>query len=147
MSTGITPTTDAAAVKAAWKEFIVPAAAPYYKDPLVLVEGNGSTVVDAEGHEYLDFFCGILTNMLGYDVPEVRAAVQRQLDTGVVHTSTLYLIRNQVELAEKLARLSGIENAKVLLENGVGVGRGIGLSSGQAEATGAAVGRVLPCAG
>ena len=33
--------------------------------------------------------------------------------TGVVHTSTLYLIRQQVELAEKVARLSGIPDARV----------------------------------
>jgi 4-aminobutyrate aminotransferase len=89
----------------------------YYDQPLELTSGSGSRVTDAGGRSYLDFFCGILTNMLGYDVPEVREAVQRQLDTGVVHTSTLYLIRNQVELAEKLAGLSGIENAKVFFTN------------------------------
>jgi len=89
----------------------------YYSEPLELTSGSGSRVTDASGRTYLDFFCGILTNMLGYDVPEVREAVQRQLDTGLVHTSTLYLIRNQVELAEKLARLSGIENAKVFFTN------------------------------
>ncbi len=89
----------------------------YYDEPLELVSGSGSRVTDATGHTYLDFFCGILTNMLGYDVPEVREAVQRQLDTGIVHTSTLYLIRRQVELAEKLAQLSGIENAKVFFTN------------------------------
>lgn len=89
----------------------------YYDEPLELVSGSGSRVTDAEGRTYLDFFCGILTNMLGYDVPEVREAVERQLATGIVHTSTLYLIRSQVELAEKLARLSGIENAKVFFTN------------------------------
>jgi 4-aminobutyrate aminotransferase len=89
----------------------------YYDEPLELVSGSGSRVTDATGRTYLDFFCGILTNMLGYDVPEVREAIQRQIGTGVVHTSTLYLIRNQVELAEKLARLSGIDNAKVFFAN------------------------------
>jgi 4-aminobutyrate aminotransferase len=89
----------------------------YYEHPLELVNGSGSRVTDADGHTYLDFFCGILTNMLGYDVPEVREAVERQLATGVVHTSTLYLIRRQIELAEKLARLSGIEDAKVFFTN------------------------------
>ncbi len=34
-----------------------------------------------------------------------------------MHTSTLYLIRSQVELAEKIARLSGIQNAKVFFTN------------------------------
>jgi 4-aminobutyrate aminotransferase len=89
----------------------------YYEQPLELVSGSGSRVTDANGHTYLDFFCGILTNMLGYDVPEVREAVQRQLSTGIVHTSTLYLIRSQIELAEKLARLSGIPEAKVFFTN------------------------------
>ena len=89
----------------------------YYDEPLEIVSGKGSRVTDASGRSYLDFFCGILTNMLGYDVPEVREAVERQLATGVAHTSTLYLIRHQVELAEKIARLSGIENAKVFFTN------------------------------
>ena len=89
----------------------------YYQEPLEIVSGKGSRVTDASGRSYLDFFGGILTNMLGYDVPEVREAVERQLATGIVHTSTLYLIRQQVELAEKIARLSGIENAKVFFTN------------------------------
>ena len=89
----------------------------YYDEPLEIVSGKGSRVTDASGRSYLDFFCGILTNMLGYDVPEVREAVERQLATGIAHTSTLYLIRNQIELAEKIARLSGIENAKVFFTN------------------------------
>ncbi len=55
--------------------------------------------------------------MLGYDVAEVREAVERQIATGVVHTSTLYLIRSQVELAEKIAKLSKIPDAKVFFTN------------------------------
>ena len=89
----------------------------YYDHPLEITSGKGCRVTDAEGRSYLDFFGGILTNMLGYDIPEVREAVERQLATGVVHTSTLYLIRQQVELAEKVARLSGIPDAKVFLVN------------------------------
>lgn len=84
-----------------------------YTEPIEIVGGKGSRVTDAEGNGYLDFFTGILTNMLGYDLPEVREAVERQLATGVVHTSTAYLLRGQVELAEKIARLSGIPDAKV----------------------------------
>ncbi len=89
----------------------------YYNEPIEIVSGLGCRVTDGEGRTYLDFFAGILTNMLGYDVPEVREAVQRQIATGVVHTSTLYLIRNQVELAEKIIKLSGIANAKVFFTN------------------------------
>ena len=85
----------------------------YYDQPLEIVSGSGRRVTGGDGREYLDFFAGILTNMLGYGVPEVRAAVDEVLDRGVVHTSTLYLIRDQVELAERIARLSGIPDAKV----------------------------------
>src|SRR5213596_4055035 len=81
----------------------------YYEHPLELVRGSGSRVTDASGRTYLDFFCGILTNMLGYDVPEVREAVERQLATGVVHTSTLYLIRSQIHRPEMLCLLSAID--------------------------------------
>ncbi|MGC5016087.1 aspartate aminotransferase family protein [Streptosporangium sp. DT93] len=89
----------------------------YYDEPIEIVSGKGNRVVDASGKSYLDFFAGILTNMIGYDVPEVREAVERQLATGVVHTSTLYLMRGQIELAEKIARLSGIPDAKVFFTN------------------------------
>src|SRR5579863_10589390 len=89
----------------------------YYDHPIEIASGKGCRVTDAEGRSYLDFFAGILTNMLGYDVPEVREAVERQIATGVVHTSTLYLIRNQIELAEKIVKLSGIANAKVFFTN------------------------------
>ncbi|MFI6601376.1 aspartate aminotransferase family protein [Nonomuraea sp. NPDC050536] len=88
-----------------------------YNEPIEIVSGKGNRVVDADGKSYLDFFAGILTNMIGYDVPEVREAVERQLATGVVHTSTVYLLRGQIELAEKIARLSGIPNAKVFFTN------------------------------
>jgi 4-aminobutyrate aminotransferase len=89
----------------------------YYDEPIEIVAGKGCRVTDARGRTYLDFFGGVLTNMLGYDVAEVREAVERQLRTGVVHTSTLYVIRQQVELAEKIARLSGIPDARVFFTN------------------------------
>jgi 4-aminobutyrate aminotransferase len=89
----------------------------YYDRPIEIVSGRGNRVTDAEGSTYLDFFAGILTNMIGYDVAEVREAVERQLSTGVVHTSTVYLLRGQVELAEKITKLSGIKDAKVFFTN------------------------------
>jgi 4-aminobutyrate aminotransferase len=90
---------------------------PLYAEPIEIVSGKGARVTDAAGRTYLDFFGGVLTTMVGYDVAEVREAVERQLATGVAHTSTLYLIRNQVVLAEKIARVSGIPAAKVFLAN------------------------------
>ncbi|MDO3687304.1 aspartate aminotransferase family protein [Micromonospora sp. C28ISP2-4] len=89
----------------------------YYAEPLELVAGSGRRVTDAAGRTYLDFFGGVLTTMIGHDIPEIREAVERQLRSGLVHTSTLYLIRRQVELAEKIARLSGIPDARVFFTN------------------------------
>ena len=88
----------------------------YYTDPIALVDGEGRRVVDAEGNDYLDFFGGILTTMTGYRVPEVIAAIKAQADR-MLHTSTLYLIESQIELAEKIADLSGIPDAKVFFTN------------------------------
>jgi len=88
-----------------------------YDQPIEICSGRGRRVTDAEGRSYLDFFGGILTNSIGYDVAEISDAVRRQVDSGIVHTSTLYLIRSQVELAEKIARLSGIPDAKVFFCN------------------------------
>jgi 4-aminobutyrate aminotransferase len=85
----------------------------YYDEPIEIVSGSGRHVTDASGRTYLDFFAGILTNAVGYDIAEISDAIRRQVDTGVLHTSTLYLIRNQVKLAERIARLSGIPDAKV----------------------------------
>ncbi|CRK55933.1 putative aminotransferase [Alloactinosynnema sp. L-07] len=89
----------------------------YYADPIELVSAEGRHVTDADGKTYLDFFAGILTNAIGYDIAEISDAIRRQLDSGVLHTSTLYLIRGQVELAEKIAKLSGIPDAKVFFTN------------------------------
>ena len=88
----------------------------YYSEPIAIVDGEGRRVVDAEGNEYLDFFGGILTTMSGYKVPEVVAAIKGQADK-MLHTSTLYLIESQIELAEKIADLSGIPDAKVFFTN------------------------------
>lgn len=89
----------------------------YYDEPIEIVSGDGRYVTDAQGERYLDFFAGILTNMLGYQIPEVNEAIKAQIDSGVVHTSTLYLIRKQVELAEQIASLSNIPDAKVFFVN------------------------------
>lgn len=84
----------------------------YYEEPIALVEGHGCRVTDAEGKEYLDFFGGILTTMVGHNLPEVTEAIRDQAGR-ILHTSTVYLIEDQVALAEEIARLSGIPGAKV----------------------------------
>ncbi|MDZ5443477.1 aspartate aminotransferase family protein [Micromonospora sp. 4G57] len=89
----------------------------YYEQPIEIASAHGRRVTDREGRTYLDFFAGILTNAIGYDVAEISDAIRSQLDTGVLHSSTLYLIKSQVELAEKIAELSGIPDAKVFFTN------------------------------
>jgi 4-aminobutyrate aminotransferase len=84
----------------------------YYDQPIELVRGEGRHVWDAEGRRYLDFFGGILTTISGHGVPEVVDAIREQAAT-LLHTSTLYLHRGLVELAERIAALSGIPDAKV----------------------------------
>ena len=83
----------------------------YYEKPLQLARGEGFRVWDSEGNEYLDFFGGIVTTISGHAVPEITEAIKSQVDK-VFHTSTLYLIENQVRLAEKLIDLAPISGEK-----------------------------------
>ena len=84
----------------------------YYEEPIELTSGKGCVVTDSEGRDYLDFFGGILTTMTGHSVPEVVDAIREQSGR-LLHSSTVYLIRPMVELAERVARLSTIPDAKV----------------------------------
>ena len=79
----------------------------YYDDPIELSHGEGFKVWDSEGNEYLDFFGGIVTTISGHNIPEIVEAVREQAGK-ILHSSTLYLIENQVKLAEKLIELSPI---------------------------------------
>ncbi|GAA3536374.1 aspartate aminotransferase family protein [Amycolatopsis ultiminotia] len=88
-----------------------------YDEPIEIVHAQDRRITDSQGRSYLDFFAGVLTNSMGYDVAEISDAVRKQLDTGVLHTSTLYLIRSQIELAERIAQRSGIPDAKVFFTN------------------------------
>ncbi|MFE5142562.1 aspartate aminotransferase family protein [Streptomyces fagopyri] len=84
----------------------------YYQDPLEITHGEGRHVWDADGNKYLDFFGGILTTMTAHALPEVTKAVSEQAGR-IIHSSTLYLNRPMVELAERIAQLSGIPDARV----------------------------------
>ncbi|MFF3204624.1 aspartate aminotransferase family protein [Streptomyces sp. NPDC002962] len=84
----------------------------YYEDPLEITHGEGRHVWDAEGNKYLDFFGGILTTMTAHALPEVTKAVSEQAGR-IIHSSTLYLNRPMVELAERIAHISGIPDARV----------------------------------
>ncbi|GHE97169.1 aminotransferase [Streptomyces longispororuber] len=84
----------------------------YYADPVELTHGEGRHVWDATGRRYLDFFGGILTTMTAHALPEVTKAVAEQAGR-LIHSSTLYLNRPMVDLAERIAALSGIPDARV----------------------------------
>ncbi len=89
----------------------------YYEEPMELSRGEGFKVWDSEGNEYLDFFGGIVTTISGHNIPEIVEAVREQAGK-ILHSSTLYLIENQVKLAEKLIELSPISgDQKVFFVN------------------------------
>ncbi len=81
-------------------------------NPVSIDRGEGSWVWDLEGNKYLDFFGGVLTTMIGYNQPDVTAALQAQA-AKVLHTSTLYLNEEMIGLAEEIAAVSGIPDARV----------------------------------
>ncbi|CAM5664174.1 Acetylornithine/succinyldiaminopimelate aminotransferase [Streptomyces canarius] len=84
----------------------------YYDDPIELSHGEGRHVWDTAGRRYLDFFGGILTTLTAHALPEVTKAVSEQAGR-IIHSSTLYLNRPMVELAERIAQVSGIPDARV----------------------------------
>ncbi|WP_430383242.1 aspartate aminotransferase family protein [Streptomyces sp. P10-4] len=84
----------------------------YYDDPIEISHGEGRYVWDSAGRRYLDFFGGILTTLTAHALPEVTKAVSEQA-ARIIHSSTLYLNRPMVELAERVAQVSGIPDARV----------------------------------
>ena len=87
------------------KEFLFPAVATYYEEPLALVRGEGFHVWDDQGNKYLDCFGGVLTVSVGHANPKVNEAIINQLKT-LQHTSTLYANQPQSDLAEKLHQIT-----------------------------------------
>ncbi|HEX2640617.1 MAG TPA: aminotransferase class III-fold pyridoxal phosphate-dependent enzyme, partial [Pyrinomonadaceae bacterium] len=60
------------------KEFLFPAVAMYYQEPIALTKGEGEYVWDDRGNRYLDCFGGVLTVSVGHANPEVNAAIIEQ---------------------------------------------------------------------
>ena len=87
------------------KEFLFPAVATYYEEPLALVRGEGFHVWDDQGNKYLDCFGGVLTVSVGHANPKVNEAIINQVQT-LQHTSTLYANQPQSDLAEKLHQIT-----------------------------------------
>ncbi len=78
----------------------------YGTPPIVIVRGQGATVWDADGREYLDMVAGIAVNALGHAHPAVQEAVATQM-AQYGHTSNLAIHPAGVELAERLIALAG----------------------------------------
>jgi 4-aminobutyrate aminotransferase-like enzyme len=87
------------------KEFLFPAVAMYYQEPLALERGEGMYVWDEGGKKYLDCFGGVLTTSVGHANPRVIEAVTDQMKK-IAHTSTLYANRPMSDLAAKLAEIA-----------------------------------------
>lgn len=83
---------------------------------LAMDHGKGAYLYDTNGNRYLDFTAGIAVCNLGHADPGLADIVSAQARK-LWHTSNLFLIPGQVELAEKLTRLSGIDNAKAMFVN------------------------------
>jgi acetylornithine aminotransferase len=86
----------------------------YGTPPVVLARGEGATVWDVDGKQYVDLFAGLAVNVLGHAHPAVREAVDRQLST-LGHVSNLAVSQPVVLLAERLKELTGFD--KVLFTN------------------------------
>jgi acetylornithine/N-succinyldiaminopimelate aminotransferase len=82
----------------------------YTRFPITLVKGEGARLFDSEGRVYLDFVSGIAVNTLGHAHPALVEAISEQAQT-MLHCSNLYHIPNQIELAERLTTLSGLDRA------------------------------------
>lgn len=70
--------------------------------PVCFVRGEGCTLYDQDGKAYTDLFAGIAVNALGYNHPAVTGALVAQAQSGILHTSNLYYVQPQAELAALL---------------------------------------------
>ncbi|HTM56309.1 MAG TPA: aminotransferase class III-fold pyridoxal phosphate-dependent enzyme, partial [Pirellulales bacterium] len=87
------------------REYLFPAVAMYYQEPLALVRGEGMYVWDDAGRKYLDAWGGVLTISVGHANPKVVEAIVEQVKT-LSHVSTLYANGPQSSLARRMAEIA-----------------------------------------
>ncbi|MDD2743663.1 MAG: aspartate aminotransferase family protein [Rhodocyclaceae bacterium] len=80
----------------------------YARLPVAFSHGEGCRMTDTEGKEYLDALSGIAVSTLGHAHPKLVAAISAQAGR-MLHTSNLYAIREQEQLSDELAELSGMQ--------------------------------------
>jgi acetylornithine aminotransferase len=80
----------------------------YARQPVSFTHGQGAWLFDEAGRKYLDALAGIAVSTLGHNHPRIVEAISRQAGK-VLHTSNLYRIPLQEELAVRLAMLSGMD--------------------------------------
>lgn len=80
----------------------------YNRLPVTLSHGKGALVWDTDGNEYLDAFGGLAVNNLGHCHPKVVAAIKEQSEK-LLHASNFFYNEPQSLLAEKLAKVSGLD--------------------------------------
>ncbi len=82
----------------------------YARQPVAFVRGEGAYLWDESGKRYLDAVAGVAVNGLGHAHPSLVKAISEQAAT-LIHTSNLYRIPKQEELADRLCALSGMDKA------------------------------------
>ena len=87
------------------RESLFPSVGLYYSEPIELRRGERQYVYDGANRQYLDFFGGIVTVSSGHAIPEINEPIKEQLDR-MIHSSTLFLIRAQIELAERIKAMT-----------------------------------------
>lgn len=80
----------------------------YGRLDIAFTKGKGAWLTDTQGNQYLDALSGIAVCNLGHAHPAVTKAISKQAAT-LIHTSNIYQIPLQQQLAEKLAEISGME--------------------------------------
>ena len=80
----------------------------YARYPLVLARGKGCHLWDLSGKRYLDLISGIGVNALGHAHPRLVKVIREQAGL-LMHTSNLYYHKYQGPLAERLAKMSGLQ--------------------------------------
>src|SRR5580704_18358047 len=87
------------------QQYVYPAVANYFANPLPLERGEMQHVWDVDGKKYLDFFGGIVTVGVGHCNPRVTGPMKAQMDK-LQHASTMFPNAPMMDLAEKIAQIA-----------------------------------------